>query len=203
MRRSISLVGIMLLSLPGFGLEQASAQGTKSSAPWTPSAAALKQLDPAVEVDQYTLRVPKGYERQQVDANVPPGMKVWGWASAARKDGTKASITMNLMAIPAARANQIKSMSLEQLADRMIGGLKRQRTNWKQERAETGAVNGIKFARIRWAGTEPNRLGDMRGVVYVSFDGDNLLQLASQDPVAYTAKTLPLAEASILTLKRK
>jgi len=43
----------------------------------------------------------------------------------------------------------------------------------------------------------------MRGFVYVARDGDTIVQIASQDLTPETAETLPLAEASALTFKRK
>jgi len=61
----------------------------------------------------------------------------------------------------------------------------------------------MNFARIRWEGTEPTRNWDMRGFVYVARDGDTIVQIASQDLTPETAETLPLAEASALTFKRK
>ena len=39
--------------------------------------------------------------------------------------------------------------------------------------------------------------------MYVTRDGDTIIQLASQDVTSETAKSLPLAEASVLTFKKK
>ena len=97
----------------------------------------------------------------------------------------------------------MKSIPVEQLAEKLVGGVQRQRSNWKQEKTETGVINGMNFARIRWEGTEVKNQWDMRGFLYVTRDGDTIIQLASQDLTSETAKSLPLAEASVLTFRKK
>ena len=129
--------------LLGVGAIQASAQTTKSSAGWTPDPAIVQQLGAAVKVEKYTLRVPKGYEMQQAK-NTPISMKAWGWTGAARKDGSKPSVTLTMV-----------ELSVEQI----------EKTN-------------------------------------VARDGDTIVQLASQNVTPETAKTLPLAETSVLTFKK-
>ncbi len=202
MRRSIALSGAFSLIVMTIGVLQALGQGSARAAGWAPDRAVLKQLGPAVAVEKYTLRVPKGYEMQQC-ANAPAGVRVCGWTGAARSDGTKPSLTMNMVTLPRAEQEKYKNISLEQLAERMIGGIKRQRANWKQEKTETGVINGMDFARIRWEGTEPRNQWEMRGFIYIARDGDNIIQLASQDMAAASERALPLAEASILTFKKK
>lgn len=203
MRRSKSLSGLVGLLLLGAGIGQVWGQGTKPTAKWAPDPATAKQLGPAVAVEQYSLRVPKGYEAQQTPPNVPAGMRLWGWAPAPRDDGTRPSLTLNLLTLPDAQKQRINSLSLEQLADRLVGGVKRQRVNWKQEKTEAGVINGINFARIRWEGTDPARNLNTRGLMYVARDGENIIQIAVQDLASEAAKSLPLAEASALTFKKK
>jgi hypothetical protein len=201
MRRLISLVVALSFVMMGIGVFEASGQRAKRSAEWTPDPASLKGLGAAVAVEKYTVRVPKGYDLQRPN-NAPPGVRIWGWTSAARRDGTKGSVTMNLLTLPAAEQAKFKSLTLEQLADRLIGGVKRQRTNWTQERTENGVINGMNFVRIRWKGTDPRRNAEMRGFAYVARDGDTIVQIASQDLMPETDKALSLAEASALTFKK-
>jgi hypothetical protein len=191
--------GVMSIVL-GIALE-ASGQRTKKSAEWMASPAALKQLGVAESVDTYSIRIPKGYELQQ-GKNTPPGVQAWAWTGPARSDGTKSSITMMLISLTPQQAEQFKALSLEQLTEKLLGGVKRQRTNWKQEKAEKGEINGLKFARIRWEGTEPTKNWDMRGFIYVARDGNSIVQLASQDLSTESRKSLALAEPSVLTFKK-
>jgi hypothetical protein len=100
MGRSLSLIGVLSSKLLGVGALQAWAQTTKPSAGWTPDPAILKQLGAAVQVEKYTLRVPNGYEMQQAK-NTPASMKAWGWTGAARKDGSKPSVTLTMVELPA------------------------------------------------------------------------------------------------------
>jgi hypothetical protein len=180
---------------------EASGQKAAPSAEWAPSPAALKQLGVAESADRYSLRVPKGYEFQQAK-NAPDGVSAWAWTGGARRDGTKPSITMMLITVPPTQREQTRKLSLEQLADKLLAGVKRQRTNWKQEKTETGVINGMKFARIFWEGTEPTRNWQMRGFIYVARDGNSIIQMASQDISTESPKSLTLAEAAVLTFKK-
>jgi hypothetical protein len=203
MRRLISLICAFSSVVLGIGVFEVSAQRTKRSAEWAPDAVILKQLGAAVPVEKYTLRLPKEYEEAQKPENAPPGVSAWAWTGAARRDGTKPSITLLLLTLPAAQQEKIKNLPLDELADRMIGGVKKNRTNWKQAKLEKGVINGVNFARIRWEGTEPKQNWEMRGFVYVARDGDTIVQIASQDIKPETEKALPITEASALTFKRK
>jgi hypothetical protein len=96
----------------------------------------------------------------------------------------------------------VKSQTLEQLAEKMIAGTKRQCTDWKQEKTEEGVIDGVTFARIRWEGRDPKNQWDLRGFVYVALDGDTILYLSSQDLKAPGAQALPLADAAVLSFKK-
>ena len=88
---------------------------------------------------------------------------------------------VNLFEVGAAQKEQFKKLTLEDLAEKMAGAVKKPMSDWKQEKVETGTINGIPFARLRWQANDPRRQARMRGFVYVARDGDTLIQLTSQD----------------------
>jgi hypothetical protein len=202
MRRALQSMAVFTFLLAISAID-AAAQRTKPTDSWKPDAALLKQLEAPIKVGDYSIRIPKGYEKQQPNTPTPEGVSVWGWTGAPRRDGTKPSITMMIMTPPPAQREQIKAMTLEQVAGRFIEGQKRQRTNWKIEASEKGTVNGLSFVRMRWSGVNPAQNMEMRGVLYVARDGNTLIQMASQDPTAHSKQTLALAEAAVLTFKQK
>jgi hypothetical protein len=201
MDRSMRMSGAVSFVVLVIGVVQASGQGTRPSAKWAPDPAILKQLGRAAAVENYMIRIPKGYEVQQAK-NAPAGMRMWGWTGPDRTDGTKPSITMSLLTIPPAEREQVKSLSLEQLAEKLVGGKQRMLTNWKPKNTEKGVINGMDFARIHWRGSDPRRGSDMRGFLYVARDGDNIVQIASQDLMPETDKALSLAETSVYTFRK-
>lgn len=197
-----SVLAAFLLIVLEIAVVHVSGQAAKRNAEWTPEAASLKGLSGPDALEKYTIRIPKGYEVQRPN-NTPPGVRIWGWTGAVRANGSKGSLSVNLLTLPPAQRQQFSKLTLEQLAERLIGGVKRQRTNWKQEKIENGMINGVPFARIRWHGTDPRTQSDMRGFTYVARDGDTVVQLASQDYMPETDNALSLAEASVLTFQRK
>ncbi len=199
MHRTIRRIPVVLAIAAGFVPAVAHGQAAPSAQQWSPDKDLLENLAPAKALGGYTIRPPKGYQMQQAPANAPAGVKMHAWAGEPRKDGTKPSVLVMFLTPPSGEAPK---MTLEQLAERMLGGVKRRRTNWKQGEPEIGMVNGIKFVRVRWTGNEPALNADMEGFVYVAQDGNTILQLTSQDTVAEAKKTLPIAEASVLTLKK-
>ena len=85
----------------------------------------------------------------------------------------------------------------------MIGGIQRRRTNWSQTATERGKVNGLDFLRVRWSGAEKTKGSNMHGFIYVAQDGLNFIQIGSQDIEPHHEQSLKLAEAAVLTIKKR
>ena len=65
---------------------------------------------------------------------------------------------MNLVTIPPAEQAKMKSIPVERIAERLVGGVQRQRSNWKQEKTETGVINGMKFTQDSLGGNPDSRI---------------------------------------------
>ena len=164
---------------------------------WTPDKALVDRLATAQAVEGYTIRPPSGYQMQR--ANSPASMKLIAWVGEAREDGTKPTVMLQIVVPP---PGQSVNLPLEQLAQKMLGRVKRSRTNWRQDKHERGVVNGMTFVRIRWTGTEQAHNRKMAGFTYVALDGTSIVQVSSQDFVPHSNQALPLAEASVLTFQK-
>jgi hypothetical protein len=201
MRASRPAVSLVALAGCVLAMAGASGQGPAASTEWKADPASTKKLDKVVPVEEYTIQPPKGYAYQETDG--PMGSKMRAWAGPIRKDTSRPSLTLSVLAIPATELAKIKELSLEQLGEKMLAAVKARRTDWKQEKPEAGMVNGIKFVRIRWTGVATVNNREMKGFQYVAVDGKSIVQIASQDFAPESDASLKLAEAAVLTFKRK
>jgi hypothetical protein len=175
-------------------------QTERAPAEWTPDRALVQRLADAADVEGYTIQPPKGFRMQRMQrANAPANPKMFAWVGDTRKDGARPSVTL-MIAVPP--PGESVNLPLEQVAEKLLGGVKRGRANWRQDTPERGVVNGMNFVRIRWSGMEPGRTRKMEGFIYVALDGTSVIQLGSQDVVPHGKQTLPLAEASVLTFRK-
>lgn len=167
---------------------------------WQPDPALIEQLGPYVDFDAYQIRVPKGFQPIQAPAVPLPGMSMYAWAGPPRPDGSQPTVLAMVAKVPPQEA---ANMTLLQFQERMLGGLKRRRSDWQQTPVESGQVNGLPFARTAWQATAPELSRKMAGVEYVTKDGATFLQLRSQDFDAYQEQALKLGTAAILTFRKK
>lgn len=181
----------------GVSLFAAHAQKTLPLPEWTADKVLMKNLAEAVEIEGFSIQPPKDYEMQE--GNAPEGMQLIAWGGEMRANGVRPSLALALFEPP---KSESKKITLEQIAEKMIGGIKRSRTQWKQTKVEKGTINGVTFARLCWNGTEPTRNLKMQGFMYFARDKNLIIQLASQDTVSEAKWSLALAEASVFTFKK-
>lgn len=201
--RRLGLV-LLVLAIIGCG-GKAGEQGVPQPQPlvetrWEPDAKLLESLAPAANAGAFQVRPPVGYNALPANANLPPGVKAFVWAGPKRADQTAPQLMLLVMTPP---AEEVKELSLEQFAIRMLDGVKRNRDGWAITPFERGQVNGITFTRTMWSGTDKTSKKMMRGVLYIAKDGAQYLQASSQDVEPHAEAALKLAEAAILTLKKR
>ena len=72
---------------------------------------------------------------------------------------------------------------------------------------EAGEINGLPFVRCRWKGISkstsklPGR--PRKGIVYAGTDGDRGISILSYDSDPHAVDSLKMAEAAILSLRKK
>jgi hypothetical protein len=169
---------------------------------WKADPVAVKKLGSVIDFEGYSIQIPKGFQKLQAPEGAG-SMKLAGWIGPERRDKTRPSLTMCVVSPPSSEIEKIRGMSLEQLSDRLIQGVKRKRANWKQNAPERSSINGIEFVRINWSGTNTDVNREMRGFSFIARDGDKILQISSQDIVPDGEKDLPITEAALLSFKKK
>jgi hypothetical protein len=166
---------------------------------WQPAAALLDELAPAADVADYQVRPPKGFAKSADPDKPPKGIKAMPfWFGAARADEPAPQLMVLVSAVPAEMAPPLEEALSGQLALP-----KQQLERWSQTEPERGKVNGLDFLRARWSGTDPKTKAKTSGFTYVAQDGENSVTLSGQATGPDQENALKLAEAAVLTFKKK
>jgi hypothetical protein len=165
---------------------------------WTADAKLLDQLAPETVVDGLSFRPPAAFQPFQLQTPHPSS----AWCSEQRKDGSWATFTV--LVNP---AGEDTNHSLGLFLDLTLEPHKKWHKDWNRSPVEFGRIDNFPCARARWSGTCTAAAKGlhgrrMRGVVYVVACGSKFVQIAMQDVVPEDDKSLPLCEASALTLQR-
>jgi hypothetical protein len=148
---------------------------------------------------KFSLDLPSGYT---LDADADPGrgLRVFGFATPARDDGTHGMIQVSLVDFSTMAPGE--TATLEKFATAMIDGVHRRRTHWEQTESDV-QVDGVRGKRYEWAGSTELGFGrpptNMRGVMLVGVKKNLGFSLHTQDFVAFAPTTLPLCEQALQT----
>jgi hypothetical protein len=164
---------------------------------WSPDKAMVERLAPAVTVEGFQIQPPKGYRQQTTPG--PGGSKGYAWVGETREDGTRPYLMLVVMTPPPGEAEKYTA---PQVLEKFLAAIQRNRSDWKRSATEEGTVNGVRFARAQWNGTEVTTKRPMQGLMYVAFTGGRLIQISSQDVVpAPPGDPLAVAGAAALTFR--
>jgi hypothetical protein len=191
--KSLLFAAAITLLAPNFSNAQ-----TGELPKWTADQAMLDRLGEAVEVEGYELWPPKDYEPSP-NAPTPPVGKMHAWIGRARPDGGRPFVMLTL--IPAPPSVPEGPEALDGVLQRLLDGVKRRSMEWEQSEFEKGTINGVTFVRSRWKATQMNK--QLEGVTYAAIDGRTVIQLWSQDVVPVQDQAIDLADASIMTFRKK
>jgi hypothetical protein len=158
-------------------------------------------LGQRVEVDGYSLQIPKGFEIQQPTVKTYTKKQVW--VGPERPEMGRPVLSVSRFTLPPERLKEINQMTLKAVAKPLMEAHKRVMTNWKEEDIEYGMVNGRDFARIRWAGISNQTQQGIRGFYYLTLDVNGFVYLVGQDNAPTSTKTLPMIETAALTIQIK
>jgi len=187
----MGLMAVLSLAAPG-------GQGRAAASAWHPKPALKKQLAAPALVEGYQIQPPRGY--RLVTQAGPGGSVAHVWVGPPHANKVRPYLMVVLLTPPPAEAHKY---SLNQILAKMLGGIRRQRGTWSQTLIEHGTVNGLKFARAYWSGTDAPTGLKMHGFGYVAQDGPQFAYLSSQDVEPYDKTALPLAEAAALTFRKR
>jgi hypothetical protein len=193
-------VAAFLLALAGCGrkAEPGPRPDPQEDAGWQPDATLLDELAPAEDVAGYQIRPPKGFAKSGPDKPIAGVKAIPFWFGTARADEPAPQLKVQVSTVPAEMAPP-----LEEALSGQLSLPKQQLERWSQLEPERGKVNGLDFLRVRWSGTDPRTKAKTSGFTYVAQDGENSVTLSGQATGPEQENALKLAEAAVLTFKKK
>jgi hypothetical protein len=154
---------------------------------------------------EFTLVLPDGYALR-AEVSPKPWLKVFGFTTEARGDGTRGLIQVSLLDL--AQTHPGGTAELAEFATKMAGGVRGRRRLWKAEESE-GQLHGTKIKRIEWTGSpEPSAKHPanrapvaMRGVMIIGIRKQLGFALHTQDLEPFAEETVPLGERALTTFE--
>ena len=148
----------------------------------------------------YAMRSPAGYTLKQSHFETLSGSeKIDLWKGPARADGTSPDLQIRIVEddgrmAAASNATQNVQSFLDTAAE-----------NHKEFKASpiTSCIfNGQAFKQASWSGIGSRTGKPFAGVIYISMKTGDYIEISAHDAVPYSAATLPLLKASVLTFRK-
>jgi hypothetical protein len=173
---------------------------TRPAKTWKADPKLLDLLAEETTLEGLRFRPPIGYQ----PFNVPlRSGHASGWIGSKRKDGAPASIVVSV--IPGKVDNEV---ALSLILDGSLTPYKhRHAKDWTRSDPKRGKIADLACLRSHWSGTctegQPQLIGKpVRGIVFVGAYGDKVVQVLIKGAVPEDETSLPLCEASALTLHK-
>jgi predicted Zn finger-like uncharacterized protein len=145
----------------------------------------------------YRIRPPKGYT--ELTKPGPGGTTAHAWMCQPRPDGVRSHLRVITGTAPPEEANRYTP---EKALQSMLNALKQYQENLSPTATEHGEINGVPFVRARWSGTNIETGKKMHGFVYACLQGQEFIQITSEDVEPGHEAPLKLAEASALSFRK-
>ncbi len=213
--RAFHAAGLSLLITAGLGAlpsvcrgQQSAATGAapvrQAAAPlpvWQPDPKQLALLNSPAICGGYTWQPPISFAPVGLPAGAQPpaGVLFYGFAGPYNSDGTRPSLIVTLLPIPATE----RERSLDSIFREMLGSKVGRWTAVTQTQPKVGKIGTIIFERAYFKGdvTGPSGPIPEQGFVYAALDRGTAIGISAQDVRPYSSRSLPLAEAAVLTFK--
>lgn len=173
---------------------------------WQTASALLDQLEPYQDVEDYEVRVPKGYEAKETPPFGPIKKQIT-WLGKQRPDKPRPSLYILMCKTS---PEEVASTSREKLFGMALPSRDERGSDWQQTQPETGQVGGLTFWATQWQGTirSTDVLGttkslDCRGIVYAVKGSDIFVVLAIQGANRDDEETMKLLTTAVLTFRKK
>ena len=167
---------------------------------WSAKPGLSAQLGPEKPLFGWAIRPPKQFVSTLKTDN---GNQIFVFQGNPRPDNSAPIMWVITGDRRQARSDQPQE---EVLLDFYMIQLHQTRENWKTTSAEYGSIQGRKFIRRRWSGTETveGNVHHVRGVVYLTLDGaKNYTAVTIQDSEPGANSTINLMEASLFTFHKR
>lgn len=172
---------------------------------WQQNTALLSQLAPEDDVQEFSIRPPLGYNfNQDSKERDVDTVFIYDWSGVSRSDGSAPELQMQLTKL---KPDSVAIGAMDDRMDDLFKDMKKD-APWIQESPyQHGLINDMSFVRSYFKDGPGAPAGQPinHGFVYktTSNDGKYLITIIAHDTEPNNTTTLPLLEASVLTLKQK
>jgi hypothetical protein len=166
---------------------------------WTPRPGSAAHLGPEKSLYGWAFRPPRDFAFTQ---KVDNGNQIFIFQGDPRPDTSAPILWVITGALRPGKSSQPKD---EVLLDMYILQLHQNRENFHSTEVQYGSVQGRRFIRRRWTGTETNNgvTRRVRGVVYMTLVGQTFTAVTVQDSDPGANTTIGMMENSVFTLHKR
>ncbi len=155
----------------------------------------------------YSIRLPCGYTPYTVpSAPVGPGSQISAFRSINPNSTHPVLLIYTAMVSRPARTAPAVLAMLSEALNSLVPGLKVNLRQYRQYPVERGSLGGVPYYRVQYQGVTATEscsgLLTSHGFAYVGYDHGSLVCIFAENFAPYSARTLPLQEASALSLTR-
>ena len=178
---------------------QESAQGPSAPA-WVSQEKLSSQLGPEEQVGGYGIRPPVGYTLERISLDAPDGSGTRCiWTGPAHAGGVTPYLQIDVGADNGGASSHLSSDN-----DVRIGfeAAAQNHTGMIYSPLEQGTINGLSFSRGYWKGYGQLTGKRFHGLVYARIASPSVITILGRDDEPSYHNSIPLLEASALTLRK-
>jgi hypothetical protein len=129
--------------------------------------------------------------------------KTYYWIGRVRADETYPQFMVIITELPADGANA----PVENALSEVMGAIRQRRQDWSETPAEHGRINGLPFVRSSWSGVATNAAREglsgrtMHGIVYLTIQNNQAVQIMCQDAASDYAEWLKLGASAAMSFR--
>jgi hypothetical protein len=173
------------------------------------SAASLLDEKPT-QVGPYEICLPKGYSEALLQPEIAAkvlarrrlGFDDHLYSGGRRSDGTATTLGLEIAVRP---SSTLRKLSLDQVMDSVLEQKKHSWREFTETPKRFAQINGIPVEWVRFGGLVSGRIGTIRadGFIYIAIDGNNMINIQTEDAEAYNKQSLPILQAAVSTFRRR
>jgi len=183
------------------------ASSSASDGEWTPNSSLLGKLAPETQFEAYTLRLPPSLTQVDKTAKLIGSaiFKQSTYAGQKRSDGTCTFITVLTLSNLTASVSAGGQAQLDRILDNVEHETTDGKPNLVISSREYGVANGLPLVReyFKFSFDPGKNAALIHGFHYACITGTSAIMFTSFDAEPYNKASLPLSEASALTMHKQ
>jgi hypothetical protein len=174
--------------------------GAEDESPWKPRAAHVPQLRQEARLGEYRWQVPQGFVAKPI--HQPPGRQISMWLRSDA-DGNPVALCLATILSHPKDIEEATSRPRQAMVNATAGMAESMKMTLTQRHGtETGVIDGLEFARMRWAGRLPTGEA-MHGYTYLAATPKHAIMIILVSTGEEAEKLLALLESSVATFRKQ